>query len=310
MTLQALWDVSAPAKLNTFLHVVGRRADGHHLLQSLFVLIDWADTLHFERRSDGQLHRHDLTVALPTDDLCLRAARALQAASGTTCGADISIAKQVPWGAGLGGGSSDAATTLLALNRLWGLNWPRAQLHALGLTLGADVPFFIGGDNAWVEGIGERLTPVAVPEQTFVLIKPAVSIETRAVFSHPQLVRDTPRAILEGFGADELLRIASPAGGDGWGHNDLQAVAELLHPEVRQAAAILHTRYGNSRMSGSGSVVFARAASGSDVAPALDGELPRGWVMRMCRSLPQHPLRDWARDEDSRRRDTGLKIGS
>ena len=298
MTLNALWDVSAPAKLNTFLHVVGRRADGHHLLQSLFVLIDWADTLHFERRNDGRLRRHDLSVVLPADDLCLRAARALQAASGTACGADISIAKQVPWGAGLGGGSSDAATTLLALNRLWGLNWSRAQLHALGLTLGADVPFFIGGDNAWVEGIGERLTPVAVVEQTFVLIKPAVSIETRAVFSHPQLVRDTPRAILEGFGAGEFLRITAPAGGVGWGQNDLQAVAELLHPEVHEAAAILQTRYGNSRMSGSGSVVFARTASESDTALALDGELPRGWVTKVCRSLPQHPLRDWVRDEE------------
>ena len=298
MTLNALWDVSAPAKLNTFLHVVGRRADGHHLLQSLFVLIDWADTLHFERRSDDQLRRHDLSAALPTDDLCLRAARALQAASGTTCGADISIAKQVPWGAGLGGGSSDAATTLLALNRLWGLNWSRAQLHALSLTLGADVPFFIGGDNAWVEGIGELLTPVAVPAQTFVLIKPAVSIETRAVFSHPQLVRDTPRAILVGFDADELLRLTTPADGVGWGHNDLQAVAELLHPEVLDAAALLQSCYGNSRMSGSGSVVFARAATQAGLMPTLDGTLPPGWVTKVCRSLSQHPLRDWARDKE------------
>ena len=298
MTLNALWDVSAPAKINAFLHVVGRRADGHHLLQSLFVLIDWADTLHFERRTDGRLQRHDLSVALPADDLCLRAARALQMASGTGCGADISIVKQVPWGAGLGGGSSDAATTLLALNRLWGLNWPRSRLHALGLTLGADVPFFIGGNNAWVEGIGESLTPVAVPEQMFVLTKPAVSIETRAVFSHPQLVRDTPRAILEGFDADELLRITAPADGVGWGHNDLQAVAELLHPEVREAAAVLQSRYGNSRMSGSGSVVFARVASESSLMPALDGELPQGWITKVCRSLPQHPLREWARDEE------------
>lgn len=298
MTLNALWDVSAPAKVNFFVHVVGRRADGHHLLQSLFVLLDWADTLHFERRSDGQLRRHDLSVALPADDLCLRAARALQAASGTRCGADISIAKQVPWGAGLGGGSSDAATTLLALNRLWGLNWSRSRLHSLGVTLGADVPFFIGGSNAWVEGIGELLTPMAVPEQNLALIKPAVSIETRVVFSHPELVRDTPRAILEGFDADELLDITAPADGVGWGHNDLQAVAELLHPEVREAAAILRSRYGNSRMSGSGSVVFARAASGSDLAPVLDGELPQGWVTKVCRSLPQHPLRDWVRDEE------------
>jgi 4-diphosphocytidyl-2-C-methyl-D-erythritol kinase len=298
MTLNALWDVSAPAKLNTFLHVVGRRADGHHLLQSLFVLIDWADTLHFERRSDGQLRRHDLSVTLPENDLCLRAARALQTASGTRCGADISIAKHVPWGAGLGGGSSDAATTLLALNRLWGLNWSRARLHALGLTLGADVPFFIGGNNAWVEGIGEQLTAVVVPVQVFVLIKPAVSIETRAIFSHPHLVRDTPRAILEGFDGDELLRITAPSGGVGWGHNDLQAVAESLHPEVHDAAALLQSCYGNSRMSGSGSVVFARVVSDSDLTPELDVELPQGWITKVCRSLPRHPLRDWVGDEE------------
>ena len=151
MTLRSLLDVPAPAKLNLFLHVVGRRPDGYHLLQSVFVLIDWADTLHFELRNDARLTRRDLSASLPENDLCLRAARALQAASQTTLGADISIDKQVPWGAGLGGGSSDAATTLLALNRMWNLNWSRSQLQALGLTLGADVPFFIGGDNAWVE---------------------------------------------------------------------------------------------------------------------------------------------------------------
>ena len=293
MTFHALWDVSAPAKLNLFLHVVGRRADGHHLLQSLFVLIDWADTLHFERRSDGQLHRHDLSVALPADDLCLRAARALQAASGTTCGADISILKQVPWGAGLGGGSSNAATTLLALNRLWGLSWPRERLLALGLTLGADVPFFIGGNNAWVEGIGEQLTPVVVPAQPFALIKPSVSIATGAVFSHPQLVRDTPRAILGSFDANGLKRLTAPDDGIGWGRNDLQAVAELLHPEVRDAAALLQARYGNARMSGSGSVVFARVAPAAESVLALASDLPAGWTMQVCSSLPQHPLRDW-----------------
>ena len=132
MSLKALYEVAAPAKLNLFLHVVGRRADGYHLLQSPFVLIDWADTLHFERRSDGRIARHDLGATLPADDLCLRAARALQAASGSALGADISIAKRVPWGAGMGGGSSDAASTLLALNRLWELDWPRERLMALG----------------------------------------------------------------------------------------------------------------------------------------------------------------------------------
>ncbi|MDP1790638.1 MAG: 4-(cytidine 5'-diphospho)-2-C-methyl-D-erythritol kinase, partial [Methylibium sp.] len=163
MSLQALYDVPAPAKLNLFLHVTGRRDDGYHLLQSVFALIDWADTLHFERRPDGRLVRHDLAVTLPEDDLCLRAARLLQRESACPFGVDISIDKQVPWGAGLGGGSSDAASTLLALNRLWDLHWPRERLLSLGLQLGADVPFFLGGHNAFVEGIGERLTPLALP---------------------------------------------------------------------------------------------------------------------------------------------------
>lgn len=296
MSLQALYDVPAPAKLNLFLHVTGRRDDGYHLLQSVFVLIDWADTLHFERRSDARLARHDLSAALPADDLCLRAARALQAASGTPFGADISVDKQVPWGAGLGGGSSNAATTLLALNRMWGLNWSRSQLHALGLTLGADVPFFIGGDNAWVEGIGEQLTPVEVPVQSFMLIKPAVSIETRAVFADPGLARDTPRAILEGFDADAFQHLVAPPAGAGWGRNDLQPVAELLHPEVRDVADHLVARFGNSRMSGSGSAVFARVGSNEAAAIASQIDLPADWRGRWCRSLPEHPLRSWAAD--------------
>ncbi|MFM9914214.1 MAG: 4-(cytidine 5'-diphospho)-2-C-methyl-D-erythritol kinase [Rhizobacter sp.] len=297
MTLNALWDVSAPAKLNVFLHVVGRRADGLHLLQSLFVLIDWADTLHFERRSDSRLARHDLSATLPAEDLCLRAARALQTASGVSWGADISIVKHVPWGAGLGGGSSDAATTLLALNRLWGLNWTRSRLHELGLTLGADVPFFIGGNNAWVEGIGEQLTPIDVPVQSFMLIKPKVSIETRAVFAHPGLARDTPRAILEGFDADAFQELVAPKAGAGWGRNDLQPVAELLHPEVSEAVSCLQARFGHGRMSGSGSTVFARVRAKDEVAAvALESGLPAGWTGRWCRSLPAHPLRAWAVD--------------
>src|SRR5436309_330676 len=154
MSLKALYEVAAPAKLNLFLHVVGRRADGYHLLQSPFVLIDWADTLHFERRSDGRIARHDLGATLPADDLCLRAARALQAASGSALGADISIAKCVPWGAGMGGGSSDASSTLLALNRLRELHWPRQRLLALRVTPGADVPFFLGGHHPFAEVLG------------------------------------------------------------------------------------------------------------------------------------------------------------
>jgi len=290
--IQALYDVAAPAKLNLFLHVVGRRADGYHLLQSLFVLIDWCDTLHFERRSDGRLARHDLGHALPADDLCLRAARALQAESGTALGADISVAKAVPWGAGMGGGSSDAASTLLALNRLWGLNWPRARLAALGLALGADVPFFVGGRNAIVEGIGERLTPAPVPTQWLAVLKPPAGIETRAIFGSPLLVRNTEAAILESFAANGQQEFMTP----GFGANDLQAAAEAECAQVVQAASVLHQRFGNRRMTGSGSAVFARAGTGDHPSAAMPADLAPGWVGQMCRSLSEHPLVGWAAD--------------
>jgi 4-diphosphocytidyl-2-C-methyl-D-erythritol kinase len=296
MSMLAFYDVPAPAKLNLFLHVVGRRADGHHLLQSVFVPIDWADTLHFERRDDGLIVRHDLSVSLPADDLCLRAARCLQAASASRFGADISIDKQVPWGAGLGGGSSDAATTLLALNRLWELNWPRSKLLELALPLGADVPFFIGGTPAWVEGIGEQLTPFDVPSQSFALIKPQASLETRAIFTHPQLARDSERITLEGFDARDVARIALPDDGHAWGRNDLQPVAELLCPAVRQVADELKLRFGNSRMSGSGSTVFARLGKGDAASSLAAVHEQSGWTSRVCRSLQRHPLYDWVID--------------
>jgi 4-diphosphocytidyl-2-C-methyl-D-erythritol kinase len=300
MTLRALFDVAAPAKLNFFLHVTSRRADGYHLLQSLFVLIDWCDTLHFERRDDGRIARHDLGARLPDEDLCLHAARALQTESGTTLGADISIDKQVPWGAGMGGGSSDAASTLLALNRLWGLNWPRTRLMALGLKLGADVPFFVGGKNAFVEGIGERLTPVAVAPEWLGVVKPASSIETRAIFGSPLLVRNTEAVILEGLSSGGFAGISA----FGFGRNDLQAPAEAACAEVAQAAEILHRCFGNSRMTGSGSAVFARVLSGASANTGtaerpialMPADLPPGWVGRMCRSLKQHPLVGWADD--------------
>lgn len=287
MSLRALYEVPAPAKLNLFLHVIGRRADGYHLLQSVFVLIDWCDTLHFERRADGRLARHDLGAALPDDDLCLRAARLLQAESGTRLGADISIDKHVPWGAGMGGGSSDAASTLLALNRLWGLNLPRERLAALGLKLGADVPFFIGGHNAFVEGIGERLTPLPVPRAWFAVVKPPAAIATSAIFGSPLLVRNTEAVILAGF-------LADTAGG--FGRNDLQAPAEAHCAEVGVAREILQRRFGNARMTGSGSAVFARAGTGAEPTAAMPADLPPGWVGRMCRSLEQHPLVGWAPD--------------
>jgi 4-diphosphocytidyl-2-C-methyl-D-erythritol kinase len=292
MSLRALYDLPAPAKLNLFLHVVGRRSDGYHLLQSAFVLVDWADLLHVERREDGQLRRHDLGPALPDDDLCLRAARALQAESGTALGAEISIDKRVPWGAGMGGGSSDAATVLLALNRLWGLRWPRERLLALGARLGADVPFFVGGRNALVEGIGERLAPFTLAPRWYAVVKPPSALSTREIFDHPLLRRDSQAAILLGSLADSH---AVAAFCDGWGRNDLQPPAQERCPEVAQAASWLVARFGNSRMTGSGSAVFARAGTGdAPVATFPVESLPPGWVGRLCRSLDHHPLAGWA----------------
>lgn len=311
MSLRALYDVPAPAKLNLFLHIVGRRADGYHLLESVFALIDWADQLHFERRDDGHLTRHDLGPTLPADDLCLRAARSLQAASGSRFGADISIQKNVPWGAGMGGGSSDAASTLLALNRLWGLHWPRQRLAELGLALGADVPFFIGGDNALVRGVGEQLTAVPLPTHCYAVVKPAAAIATRDIFEHPGLKRNTPPL------GDAAILLGSLEGGALFGDgesrslqngqkiswsNDLQAAAQDRCEQVGAAADWLKARFGNSRMTGSGSAVFSRVESGSEqpdsCAPPRAtfpaAELPPGWVGRMCLGLQQHPLRGWA----------------
>ncbi|MEO5732389.1 MAG: 4-(cytidine 5'-diphospho)-2-C-methyl-D-erythritol kinase [Rubrivivax sp.] len=322
MALISLHDVPAPAKLNLFLHIVGRRADGMHLLQSPFILIDWADTLHFERRQDRRIHRHDLSQPLPDDDLCLRAARALQVASGCRLGVDISIDKRVPSGAGMGGGSSDAATVLLALNQLWGLHWPRSKLAPIGLQLGADVPFFIGGRNAFVEGIGERLTPLACPSMQFAVLKPAESLPTADIFGHPALVRDTEPVIVEGsseltghqmpenwMAMDSTPLHARDTLGSGRGQvfrNDLQPPAEDRCPQIVDAVGWLQARFGNSRMTGSGSAVFARVDGLTDgmagpsalnprfMATCSAESLPSGWTARICRSLPGHPLLGWA----------------
>ena len=304
MSLAAVYDVPAPAKLNLFLHVVGRRPDGYHLLQSVFVLIDWCDTLHFERRQDGRLQRHDLGPALPADDLSLRAARALQQACGTPLGADLSVMKRVPWGAGLGGGSSDAASTLLALNRLWGLNWPRQRLQQIALPLGADVPFFVGGHNAFVESIGEQLTPLpegALPPQRYMVVKPAATIATASIFGSTLLVRDTEAVIVMSFLADAQIaaKLSKKSFWD-FGRNDLQPPAEASCPDVTQVARWLEDHFGNSRMSGSGSAVFARVIEDSigtasqPLATDQVEKLPPGWAGRMCRSLDHHPLLGWA----------------
>jgi 4-diphosphocytidyl-2-C-methyl-D-erythritol kinase len=282
--MRVLHDVPAPAKLNLFLHVLGRREDGMHLLQSAFMLIDWCDTLHFELREDGSLTRQDLGPALPADDLVLRAARALKAASGTPLGAHVAVDKRIPSQAGLGGGSSDAASTLLALNCLWKLRWTKDQLAALGVKIGADVPFFLGGRNAWVEGIGERLVPVALPRARFAVAKPPDGLSTTRIFADPDLNRASPTAIISGFAANPFA----------FGVNDLQPVAQKQCPAVAQALQWLASQGLKARMTGSGSAVFALMGEGQSL-----GEAPVGWQVRECGNLEAHPLAGWASSDDS-----------
>jgi len=286
--MKALYDLPAPAKLNLFLHITGRRADGYHLLQSVFMLIDWCDTLHVERRADGVITREDLTTPLPADDLVVRAARALQAEARTPLGAHIGVAKQVPAQAGMGGGSSDAATCLLALNRLWGLDLPLATLERIGLALGADVPFFLRGRNAWVEGIGEIITPVELPPGCFAVVKPPEGLGTLQIFSAEDLQRATPTAIISGFAAHSESR-QGQIERFGFGRNDLQPVAQRLCPAVTEAIEWLGHQGLEARMTGSGSSVFAAMPHDAELA-----EAPEGWQVRKCSNLAVHPLVGWA----------------
>ncbi len=276
--MKSLYDIPAPAKLNLFLHIVGQRADGYHLLESVFMLIDWHDTLHFEVRADGQISREDLGPPLPADDLVVRSAHALQKLTGTRLGVHIGVNKRIPSQAGMGGGSSDAASTLLALNRLWQLNIGLDTLLPLGLSLGADVPFFLGGHNAWVSGIGEKMTPIELPAAKFLVAKPAEGLATERIFSHPQLKRDTEPAIISGFAADAY----------GFGRNDLQPVAQQICPGISQALAWLRSLGLDGRMTGSGSAVFART-----VHDMSEQALP-GFQVKQCTNLPVHPLVGWA----------------
>lgn len=284
--LKALYDVPAPAKLNLFLHITGRRADDYHLLQSVFMLIDWCDTLHFELRRDGVISRTDLGMAvnqdLPAEDLSVRAARALQAATGTTLGVHISLEKRIPSQAGMGGGSSDAASCLLALQRLWGLRLPPAKLMALALSLGADVPFFLCGGHAWVEGIGELITPITLPAARFLVVKPAAGLSTQAIFSSPELKRDTETATMLGFAVNDNGRVY------GFGRNDLQPVAEKLCPPMVQSLNWLTAQGLQGRMTGSGSAVFAQMPNEMMVSDA-----PGVWQIRQCGNLEAHPLAGW-----------------
>lgn len=275
----------APAKLNLFLHITGRRADGYHLLQSVFQLIDFADQLQFALRDDGQIHRiTDVPGVAPEDDLIMRAARLLQAAASTrgisVPGVDIEIDKQLPMGGGLGGGSSDAATTLIALNQLWQTGLSKADLMQLGLRLGADVPFFLFGGNAFVEGIGEQLTPLITPQTWFVIVHPGVAVPTPLIFGAADLTRDTKAVKMSDFSAGPL----------GFGRNDLQAVAARAFPAVADALKWL-SDFGAARMTGSGACVFVAVASESQ-AEKICQSVPAGsgWRAWKARSMAAHPL--------------------
>jgi 4-diphosphocytidyl-2-C-methyl-D-erythritol kinase len=280
--MKSLYDVPAPAKLNLFLHITGRRSDGYHLLQSVFMLIDWHDSLHFDLRPDAQISREDLSTPLPADDLVVRAARALQSASGSRLGAHIAIEKRIPAQAGLGGGSSDAASTLLALNRLWKTGFSVEQLMQIGLRLGADVPFFLGGRNAWVEGIGEKMTPIDLPDARFLVVKPDQGLQTNLIFLDPNLKRDTEAAIISGFAADVFS----------FGRNDLQSVAQSLCPGVSLALSWLESNGLHGRMTGSGSAVFVKLSKTTEPKA-----VPDSLLVKSCDSLKAHPMLGWANSE-------------
>jgi 4-diphosphocytidyl-2-C-methyl-D-erythritol kinase len=277
-TLTAL----APAKLNLFLHVVGRRADGYHLLQTLFRFISLSDTLHFTVRHDGAVRRVNEVEGVPeASDLVVRAARLLQHETGCRLGADIEVEKRIPMGGGLGGGSSDAATTLLALNRLWGLGLSRQRLMELGLALGADVPVFVFGQNAFAEGVGERLQPWPLPPSWYVVLFPPVHVPTAAIFTHPELTRDS---------ISLTMRALATAA---W-KNDLQPVACSLYPEVARHLEWLG-RFAPAMMTGSGACVFAGFADEAEARAVLQ-QLPSAMRGVVAQGLMRHPLQDWVDD--------------
>ncbi|MDR2637010.1 MAG: 4-(cytidine 5'-diphospho)-2-C-methyl-D-erythritol kinase [Zoogloeaceae bacterium] len=279
---EASWHSSwpAPAKLNLFLHVVGRRPDGYHLLQTLFRFIDHGDRLSFSPRDDGRIVAETPLPGVPPEsDLSVRAARLLQEKTGVRQGVGIRLEKRLPLGGGLGGGSSDAATTLIALNHLWQTRLSRAALREIGLSLGADVPVFIFGQNAFAEGIGEKLTAVSLPERWYLLLVPPVGVPTAAIFRAPDLRRDTPPLDFSGWHP-------------GMGHNDLEPVATRLYPPIAERLAWLRAETGDaaSRMSGSGACVFAECPDEAR-ARALAARLPADWQGHVVRGLPEHPLR-------------------
>lgn len=271
----------APAKVNLFLHVTGRRSDGYHLIESLFALVDLADSVALVRRADGAIVRGgDVPGVSEQVDLAMRAAAALKSQAQVPWGVTITVDKRIPMGAGLGGGSSDAATVLLGLNRLWGLGRKRDELAAIGATLGADVPFFVHGENAIVRGIGEVVTPVSLPRQWLALVMPPVHVATASIFAAPELTRSTASAKMNVFSV-------------GYGRNDLESVAATRHAEVAEALTALRATAGNARMTGSGSSVFA-ACDSAESAREVVAALPPGLRSLVVRTLSRHPLASFA----------------
>ncbi len=297
MAPHMLLGLPAPAKLNLFLHVLGRRPDGYHEIQSVFAPIDLCDTLDFESRTDGQIIRQGDLTGPGAEDLAVRAARALQQhAAGThgrpaeaAAGATISVTKRIPVGAGLGGGSSDAATALIALNRLWSLGLSRSALAAIGRQLGADVPFFLGHGPALVEGAGERCTGLSLPASWYVVVYPQVAVSTAEIFADPKLTRDGKPTTIAGFSA----ALSGPGGL--FGANDLEPVVRRKYACVDEAVRLL-ARHGSPRMSGSGSAVFC-AFSGADqalaVAASVRAAMPPAWGVWGVAGLAELPLADW-----------------
>lgn len=277
--IRTLKQCPAPAKLNLFLHVTGRRPDGYHLLQTAFQLIDRCDYLDVEVRDDGFIQRCNDIPGVPADsDLIVRAARLLQAHSGCSLGANLTLHKQLPMGGGLGGGSSDAATTLLALNHLWNTGLTRAELMQLGLQLGADVPFFLFGENAFAEGVGEELQALNTAEDWFVVLEPGVQVPTPAIFSAKELTRDTKPVRIADFSSDAKIH---------W-KNDLQTVACALFPQVDEAIKWL-SQYGHAKMTGSGACVFCAFAD-ETAADTVLKQVPDRWTSWKAKALSRHPM--------------------
>jgi 4-diphosphocytidyl-2-C-methyl-D-erythritol kinase len=268
----------APAKVNLFLHILGRRPDGYHELQTVFQFAGLCDTLSFELREDGEVRRTtDLPGVAPEADLVVRAARLLQSHTGTRLGADIGVTKRIPTGAGLGGSSSDAATTLVALDHLWGAGLSSPELQSIGRRLGADVPIFLHAQATWAEGIGERFSPIALDEPWYLLIRPDIEVSTAAVFNDPDLTRNTSPITIAGFLAGE-------------GHNDCEPVVRVRYPEVGAALDWLGER-AHARLTGTGSCVFGAFPSEAE-AQAILAELPRRWGGFVAQGRNRSPLLD------------------